>query len=651
VKYSIYYEKYKRKRFNYKFLSIFLSIFITIFLVNMVFAASPFSWDITKPANTDPVSIFPALYRGDVKGTLGGSGSATGGILGTLNPYGTPTTGFRENQINDDSWICQNSYYTSTSSSSRDATGSPSLCATQELSIQCFRWMSASSGTNPIASYTEIARFCNTGVFFGGRPWADARAYGAVGDGSTDDTTALTSWINACQASGNGICFLPPSANCYIFSSLPTLTTAVTLLGSGFNSCLQHKTGSTGNGITIGNITGSYPWITIQNIKLKGNGSDSGNGIEYPTTTNNAYVTFIRVFVTGWSGNGFDLLNWQSCSAFDIVSQGNGGWGVQMGHPGGGSGVSNADNFIGGNIAGNTLGGFSFENTDRIQISGMSIQGNTGPGAQLGGLAGDVAESITFNTVDFEQNGSTNGTVYVSATGTNLSKITFIDIFITVSTTNGNGINFQGGSTAQLIGGEIGQNGTGFSLLLGAGFGGGAPFSAAIIMGTQFDGANSLSCGNTYCATFVDDSLHKPTIVLKTGSHNSTDYSTSSTTFVDVDATNLAYTVTIPTGKKLLIQSSGTFYASGNAGTGEQCVVAINDSVSGNIHVVYMGSFTNGIVPFSLSSVESGDGLSHTIKLRFKAPSTNPTCNVANGGAGDNGANFPTMTFLMDDSN
>jgi hypothetical protein len=61
------------------------------------------NWDPSRPLDSDQVSSFPALYRGD-KTTLKD-------IIGTLGPFGSTTTTWRQVQIGYDTWLVQNLYF------------------------------------------------------------------------------------------------------------------------------------------------------------------------------------------------------------------------------------------------------------------------------------------------------------------------------------------------------------------------------------------------------------------------------------------------------------------------------------------------------------------------------------------------------------
>lgn len=81
--------------------------------------------------------------------------------------------------------------------------------------------------TNPLIPPTDV-------YFKSGRPWADVRAFGAVGDDSTDDYPAFIAAINVLNSLGGGILYVPPGI--YYISQGIILNINITLAGSGRTS-------------------------------------------------------------------------------------------------------------------------------------------------------------------------------------------------------------------------------------------------------------------------------------------------------------------------------------------------------------------------------------------------------------------------------
>jgi hypothetical protein len=132
-----------------------------------------------------------------------------------------------------------------------------------------------------------------------------------------------------------------------------------------------------------------------------------------------------------------------------------------------------------------------------------------------------------------------------------------------------------------------------------------------------------------------------PTTTLKTGTGNGTNYTSMSISYAPVDSTNLAYTVTIPVGWKLLISASGGIQCDT---TSVQVLVAIYDgsnavAVSDSIPAV--GTLTG----WSMNTVINGDGASHPITLQFKTTSTMSKVEIVNNTC------YPMMTFFLTPSN
>jgi hypothetical protein len=131
-------------------------------------------------------------------------------------------------------------------------------------------------------------------------------------------------------------------------------------------------------------------------------------------------------------------------------------------------------------------------------------------------------------------------------------------------------------------------------------------------------------------------------ITLKKGT-GAGNYTTASTTYVDVDATNLGFTATIPTGWKLAIS------ASGQLGTATAAVAASVSLLDGAtvVETSLTGTGVGVLEPWALNWVINGDGNSHTVKLQFKTSNGADSATIANSSA----TILPTITFTLLPSN
>ena len=120
-------------------------------------------------------------------------------------------------------------------------------------------------------------------------------AYGAKGDGGTDDTVAVQAAINAASAAGGGQIFFPTGT--YVVGTL-TLPTNVHLCGAGRDiASLLLKAGTNSDlilGTNFGSLTGTngtggvYGW-SVRNLTLDGN------------KANNSYGFGVRVYGYGFT--------------------------------------------------------------------------------------------------------------------------------------------------------------------------------------------------------------------------------------------------------------------------------------------------------------------------------------------------------------
>ncbi len=134
-----------------------------------------------------------------------------------------------------------------------------------------------------------------------------------------------------------------------------------------------------------------------------------------------------------------------------------------------------------------------------------------------------------------------------------------------------------------------------------------------------------------------------PTVALKKGT-GAGNYTTASTSYVDVDATNLAWTGVIPLGWKLLVDVNGSAYSV--SGTPTYFLISLYDSAT-LIELPVQPTIVGAWVPFSLLWVIAGDGNSHTVKLQFKTPSGASPVGILNASA----TSVVAMTFHLTESN
>ncbi|WP_159622592.1 glycosyl hydrolase family 28-related protein [Ruania rhizosphaerae] len=100
----------------------------------------------------------------------------------------------------------------------------------------------STSGATPASATTTDTLLDQGGAVF------NAKAYGAVGDGTSDDTAAINSTIAAAVADGGGVVFLPQGA--YLVSgTLSVDTDGISLVGAGRGATVIKTTGYTSGDI------------------------------------------------------------------------------------------------------------------------------------------------------------------------------------------------------------------------------------------------------------------------------------------------------------------------------------------------------------------------------------------------------------------
>ncbi len=101
-------------------------------------------------------------------------------------------------------------------------------------------------------------------------PWYDVRAYGAKGDGQTDDSTAIQAAITAAANNGGGTVYLPPGTYiCAGQSQLCIQNSDIALVGAGWG----RTTISYSHNLRFINVSGNISNITVARLKLTSSGS------------------------------------------------------------------------------------------------------------------------------------------------------------------------------------------------------------------------------------------------------------------------------------------------------------------------------------------------------------------------------------------
>ena len=137
--------------------------------------------------------------------------------------------------------------------------------------------------------------------------------YGAVMDGSTDDTAALAAAMNAANNAGGGTVFVPAGT---LITGNQTLYSNVHLLGAGIGATtIKLKNGANadlfsaytssinlGGAFGAGSTTGISSW-SIQNMTLDGNRANQSSGTSYPLRFYGyGYILHNMRVINGYSG-------------------------------------------------------------------------------------------------------------------------------------------------------------------------------------------------------------------------------------------------------------------------------------------------------------------------------------------------------------
>jgi len=268
----------------------------------------------------------------------------------------------------------------------------------------------------------------------------DATAFGALGNGSDDDTAAIQAAIDDLPVTG-GVVLIPPTDFYYKISTGPLKITGssrtladVTLMGFGDSSVIQLEAASDLIEVQDQNR------IRLVNLRFEGAGQ-TGNGITIQDSDNSK---LINVTVNNFDGTGVivddsDNLLIDGCR-ISSMSNGSSGWGIETQLTSGnlpeGLIVTNSS------ILSNTLEGITGAGNGSFRkscIFNNNISGNGEAAIKLADGAGALSAQISIYRNIISDTVCTGEGAIILTSGSGLTQITIAGNLIE-GTTNGSGI-------------------------------------------------------------------------------------------------------------------------------------------------------------------------------------------------------------------
>lgn len=222
--------------------------------------------------------------------------------------------------------------------------------------------------------------------------YATPQDYGAAGNGTTDDTTAIQAAITGVSAAGGGVVYVP--AGTYKLTAALSGPNLVSIIGAGPGVSILNQTSTSANGLTYN--PSSLTFASIENLTIQGPGSGTGIGVLVEANSGAATVTscsFTDVTITGFGSHGFSLQSGVGCSVSGLNVTSVGGHCYLLN---GGTGNVLSGCYAGGGAT--TQQGYNLTNVSYTSLSGCKAFGCGGGFLTSGGstnvLAGCGADTI-----------------------------------------------------------------------------------------------------------------------------------------------------------------------------------------------------------------------------------------------------------------
>lgn len=275
------------------------------------------------------------------------------------------------------------------------------------------------SATNVQAAVIELRDDTNTALaekVSRGELVYDVRDYGALGDGSTDDTAAIQAALDAAYAAGGGEVHLPPRI--HIVDPNPGLQVKsnTTFAGTVGSSALELKAGSTHSD----NIVKSEGWtnVTIRDMTINGNRTNQpGSPGSYTHTQYGLYLGAVtkalvsNVHVTSTTGVGIHIYNSSGVTVEACESTDNNYHGYEFEQDSGCHliGSQGSNNLVHGVLT--SPGEVSGTGSKGNSFSGNTFDGNGNYGIATNAANADVSAWLNEGNI-YECNTVTNNAFY-----------------------------------------------------------------------------------------------------------------------------------------------------------------------------------------------------------------------------------------------
>lgn len=198
-------------------------------------------------------------------------------------------------------------------------------------------------------------------------------AFGATGNGTTDDTAAVQAALDAVHALGGGTVFFPVGTYKLVTSALTTYS-GISHVGAGAAVTTVHQTSTGVNGFTWAGTNANN--ICFRDMTIQGPGSGTGKGISLvsgPTGAdpNLMGCSFRDMVVQGFGGDGIYSEIMITSTFSNVLADSNGGNGFSFA-----GGVSTAVSMSACWAKANAGSGYKCLNSTYFSLNGCAADGN-----------------------------------------------------------------------------------------------------------------------------------------------------------------------------------------------------------------------------------------------------------------------------------